>query len=166
MKRFAAILLFLFTHSFIANAQINENIDANIIITANVIQSIELITVNSISFGNAQPGQSTIYINPLSDINAGYMIAVGTPDVEFRLDYEPVKTLSRIDGPGSLSFQYEISANDIEDQSSSEVMDLENRSVRFNTEGRYYFWVGGRVNLTNAQPGNYEGDFTIEIDYI
>ena len=70
MKRFAAILLFLFTHSFIANAQINENIDANIIITANVIQSIELITVNSISFGNAQPGQSTIYINPLSDINA------------------------------------------------------------------------------------------------
>ena len=94
------------------------------------------------------------------------MLAVGTPDVEFRLDYEPVKTLSRIDGPGSLSFQYEISANDIEDQSSSEVMDLENRSVRFNTEGRYYFWVGGRVNLTNAQPGNYEGDFTIEIDYI
>lgn len=61
---------------------------------------------------------------------------------------------------------YEISGNSIENQSTSELLDTENRSIQFSLEGRYYFWIGGRINITNAVPGNYEGDFTIEIDYI
>lgn len=118
------------------------------------------------TFGNSQPGQEVIYVNPVNDLNAGFMIANGTPDAEFRLEYELDRQLNRIEGEGFLNFRYELSGNSIEDQTSSQLIDYENRNLRFNNQGTYYIWVGGEVNLTNAQPGNYEGDFTIEIDYI
>ncbi|HBX64927.1 MAG TPA: hypothetical protein DEG32_01730, partial [Balneolaceae bacterium] len=85
---------------------------------------------------------------------------------EFRLNYLPELELTQIQGQGTLNFTYEISGNSEENQSTSELLELDNRNIRFNNEGRYYIWVGGRVNIENAPPGNYEGDFTIEIDYI
>lgn len=94
------------------------------------------------------------------------MIAVGNPGSEFRLDFLRERQVSRIDGPGFLSFEYEIAGNIEEEQQSAELLEDDNRTLKFNSEGRYYIWVGGRVNLVNAQPGKYEGDFTIEIDYI
>jgi hypothetical protein len=94
------------------------------------------------------------------------MIAIGTPEAEFRLNYLPERILNQINGNGSLIFNYEISGNLEEDQATSELLDLDNRNLRFNSEGRFYIWVGGSIDLSNAAPGNYEGDFTIEIDYI
>jgi hypothetical protein len=160
------ILFLLFTYGTVLAQNQESNISAQVNVNAEVIQSIELITVQSMQFGNTQPGQRLIYVNPINDLNAGYMIAVGTPDAEFRLNYLPERELTQIDGEGSLTFEYEISGNDVEDQATSELLELDNRNIRFNSEGRYYIWVGGRVNLNNAAPGNYEGDFTIEIDYI
>ncbi|MFD2532494.1 hypothetical protein [Gracilimonas halophila] len=160
------ILFLLFTYGTVLAQNQESNISAQVNVNAEVIQSIELIKVQSMQFGNTQPGQRLIYVNPINDLNAGYMIAVGTPDAEFRLNYLPERELTQIDGEGSLTFEYEISGNDVEDQATSELLELENRNIRFNSEGRYYIWVGGRVNLENAAPGNYEGDFTIEIDYI
>ena len=157
---------FLLLFPSLVYSQESNQLSAEVSIQANVIQTIELITVNSMTFGNTQPGQEIIYVNPVNDLNAGFMIANGTPDAEFRLDYELDRQLVRIEGEGSLNFRYELSGNSIEDQTSSEIIDYENRNLRFNNQGTYYIWVGGEVNLTNAQPGNYEGDFTIEIDYI
>lgn len=165
MKYFL-LAIFLFVSSPFIAAQDNNGISAQVNVSADVIQSIELITVNSMRFGNAQPGQREIYVNPINSLNAGFMIAVGTPDAEFRLNYLPERELTQIDGNATLTFTYEISGNSEENQSTSELLELDNRNIRFNTEGRYYIWVGGRVNLENAAPGNYEGDFTIEIDYI
>ena len=164
-RSFLFISIFVFTANSYAQQNYTE-VNAQIDITASVIQSIELITVNSMNFGNAQPGQVELFINPANDVNAGYMIAIGTPGAEFRLDYVEQIRLTQVDGPGFLTFTYELSANDLEEQSTSEIIEFENRNFRFNNEGRYYIWLGGRVNLENALPGNYEGDFTIEIDYI
>lgn len=168
MKNFLLSALFIFVGTQVAFSQTSNEagITANINVSAEVIQSIELITVNTISFGSAQPGQVEIYVNPLADLNSGYMIAVGTPNTDFRLNYLSERELTQIDGDGRLTFTYEISANMEEDQASSEVLEDDNRTLRFNASGRYYIWVGGRVNIENAQPGNYQGDFSIEIDYI
>jgi hypothetical protein len=167
MKYFSiAILLVVSSLQALAQNEGSDRITANINVSAQVIQSIELITVNTMQFGNAQPGQREIYVNPVNSLNAGYMIAVGTPDAEFRLNYLPNLELTQIEGQGSLNFKYEISGNSEENQPTSELLELDNRNIRFNSEGRYYIWVGGKVNIANAPPGNYEGDFTIEIDYI
>ncbi|HBX64928.1 MAG TPA: hypothetical protein DEG32_01735, partial [Balneolaceae bacterium] len=80
--KYSLIAIFIIVSSFSAFAQIDDSnsITANINVSAEVIQSIELITVNTMQFGNAQPGQREIYVNPVNSLNAGYMIAVGTPD--------------------------------------------------------------------------------------
>jgi hypothetical protein len=168
MNKAFHILLFtaLLSYSALAQDSNGNGITASINVSANVVQSIELITVNTMQFGNAQPGQREIYVNPINSGNAGYMIAIGTPEAEFRLNYLPERELNQIDGEGSLIFTYEISGSSEDEQTTSELLELDNRNIRFNNEGRFYIWVGGRVNLENASPGNYEGDFTIEIDYI
>lgn len=168
IKRTFFIVLFLALGSLYALGQTSDNAEINV--SATVIgstqNSIELITVNTIQFGNAQPINGQININPINSLNAGFMIAEGNPEAEFRLNYLPDRILNQTNGNGSLTFTYLISGNDEEDQATSELLDLENRNLRFNAEGRYYIWVGGQIDLSNAAPGNYEGDFTIEIDYI
>ncbi|MEX0723635.1 MAG: hypothetical protein WD357_09485 [Gracilimonas sp.] len=158
------ILLIAFSSSLIT-AQ-NADITATVNVSAEVQQSIDIVTVSTMQFGNMQPGQREIYVNPINSANAGYMIAFGTPEAEFRLNYLPERELNQIDGDGTLTFTYEISGNSEEEQTTSELLELDNRNIRFNSEGLFYIWVGGRINLENASPGNYEGDFTIEIDYI
>ena len=139
--------------------------ETKISINTTIVSSIELITVKSITVGSLQPGQQEVYINSISDVNAGYMIAVGAPGADFRLNFEKTRTLTQVNGDGSLIFEYELSGNNIEDQNSAEpVKDVQ--TLKFNSEGQYHIWVGGTINLRNARPGNYDGDFTIEIEYI
>jgi len=167
MKNFSLILFFL-SITVATNAQDSQkkSFSAMINVNAEIIQSVELITENTISFGNVQPGQQEIYVNPVTDMNAGYMIAVGGPNTNFRLNYLPERELTQADGDGTLTFTYEISGNSTDDQSTSDILELDNGNLEFNNEGLYYIWVGGRINLQNAAPGNYQGDFTIEIDNI
>lgn len=165
LMRFLIFIIILF-FPFLASAQENETVSAQLNITAEVSQSIELITVNQLTLENSQPGQIIITINPINDLNSGHMVAIGAPEAEFRLYYELEKRLDRIDGPGYLTFRYELSGNTIDDQSSSDIIQYENRNLRFSNEGTFYIWLGGELNLENALPGNYKGDFTIEIDYI
>lgn len=166
MKQLAIILFLSSILSFKVNAQVNNQVTASVNITATVEQSIQLITVNAMTFGDIEPGQLEIYVNPVIDVSSGYMIAIGTPLAEFRLDYLDIRNLTNVENEGFLTFQYVLSGNNTEDQASSELIDNDNRTIRFNDEGTYHIWVGGRVNLENATPGSYEGDFTIEIDYI
>ena len=160
------ILIIIFFFPFSAIAQDDTSVSAQLNINAEVTQSIELITVNPLSLENTQPGQVIITVNPINDLNSGHMVALGTPEAEFRLDYDLEKRLDRIEGPGYLTFRYELSGNTIDDQSTSDIIQYQNRNLRFNNEGTFYIWLGGVLNLENAEPGNYEGDFTIEIDYI
>ncbi len=166
MRAFFIFLFSLLFYSTTAVAQQQNGISAEITVSANVIQTIELITVNTIELGNMQPGQKVVSINPVSDLNAGYMIAIGTPDAEFRLSYLSEKELVQTDGSGTIIFRYNISGSTEDVQSTSELLQSDNRNISFNSNGRYYIWVGGTINLENAAPGMYEGDFTIEIDYI
>ena len=168
MKRTLLIALFLVTgiNTLLAQDVVNNSTSVNVSATVIGTNSIELVTVNTIQFGNTQPEDGLVYINPITSLNAGFMIANGNPEAEFRLNYLPQRILTQVNGNGSLVFNYEISGNSVDDQSTSELLDLENRNLRFNEEGQFYLWVGGQIDLSNAAPGNYEGDFTIEIDYI
>lgn len=163
------IVLFLFIGLFpllLFAQQSGSNITTDIQVSATVIQSIELITVNAIRPGKLQPGQKEIDISPLYDASAGYMIALGTPGADFRLSFERERELYRTDGDGLIHFIYQVSGNDEENQAGSSLFLTENQNLKFNDDGRYYLWIGGNINLENAMPGNYHGDFTLEIDYI
>lgn len=166
MKRLFTQVIFLLLFISTAAAQENSTFNASISVNTEVQQSIQLITVSTVNIGSTQPEQREIYINPVTNLNAGFMIAVGTPRAEFRLNYLEQQELTQVDGEGTLLFTYQISGAPLDNQDTSELLTNDNRNIQFNNDGRFYFWVGGRIDIRNANPGNYEGDFTIEIDYI
>lgn len=55
------------------------------------------------TFGNVQPGQQELYVNPINSINAGFMIATGNPEAAFRLTYLPEIVLTQVDGTSTLT---------------------------------------------------------------
>lgn len=163
------ILFFLIAsaHSIFAQGQERESFSASVSVSATVLQtSIELITVNSMTFDRLQPGQRQVSINPVTNANAGHMIAIGVADTPFRLSFLPERELTNTQGGRSLTFFYQVAGGTADEQAASELLEADNREIRFNEEGNFYLWIGGSVNLQNADPGSYEGDFSIEIDYI
>ena len=147
-------------------AQQSGSDQIQISVRATVVKTMEMITVRDMQFGQVQPGQQEIYIDPLSDSETGKMIATGNPDAQIRVSYVPQRQLSRANGSGALTFFYEVAGNDEDDQGSAELLQPDNRNLTMNAEGRYYLWIGGRVDVSNALPGNYNGEFTIEVEYI
>lgn len=135
-------------------------------VSARVVNTVEMITLRDMQFGPVQPGQQKISIDPLQDSETGKMIAIGKPGSRIRVSFVRERVLTSSDGSSSLIFMYEIAGNDRDDQSSAELLQTENRNFDLNSDGEYYFWIGGQVNIQNAKPGRYNGDFTIEVEYI
>lgn len=107
-----------------------------------------------------------IQIDALSSSNAGKMIAIGSPNSEIRISFLEQRELTQANGTSTLQFNYEVAGSDQDDQSTAEVLDRENRDFEFNEEGRFYIWIGGNVDISTAEPGSYQGEFTLDIEYI
>jgi hypothetical protein len=170
-KTITALLLILAVIGFTtlnATAQDQDEASSRISISASaqVVESIEMVTVRDMDFSPVQPSQQLISINPLSDTNTGKMIALGNADSQIRVSFVRERTLRHASGNSTLTFTYEIAGNDEDDQSSAEILQTDNRDLTLNSNGEYFFWIGGQINVENAKPGNYNGDFTIEVEYI
>lgn len=169
MQKAATILLLIIAGTALtamAQDQDGESSRISISASAQVVESIEMVTVRDMNFSPVQPSQQTISIAPLSDSNTGKMIALGNADSQIRVSFVRERTLRHASGAGTLAFTYEIAGNDEDDQSSAEILQTDNRDLTLNSNGEFYFWIGGQINVENAKPGNYNGDFTIEVEYI
>lgn len=164
----AAVALLLPASSY---AQEEGKVASSVSITASarVIGDIELITISDMGLLEAimlQEGNE-ILINPVFDPEAGIMKARGTPNAPIRVSYLSEREVTRMEGPGNLMFYYLVSGYAGDNQRASELLDpVIERELRFNKDGEFFFWIGGRVSLDNALPGTYQGAFTIEIEYI
>lgn len=168
MKRLFTLSLFLVLsmgriHSVIAQDALNK---VSISVSAKVISTIEMITIQSMNLSKAQAINNRIQINPQTSSNAGKMIAIGTPKSDIRISFLQQRELTRSNGSESLQFNYKVAGNTRDDQSTAEMLDHENRDFEFNDQGRFYLWIGGDVDISTATPGNYQGEFTLEIEYI
>lgn len=157
------IVLLLFSYPIQTEAQ--QNAEINISVNAEVIRSLEMNTIRDINFSPVQPSQQQINIDPQTDSNTGKMVAIGDPNAPIRVSFVPERILTNDNG-STLVFTYSIAGNDRDDQSSAEILQADNRNLSLNNDGIYYFWIGGNVAVENADPGNYNGDFTIEVEYI
>ncbi len=140
--------------------------DLNINVSARVISSIEMITINSMKLSEVEVENNRISIDPQNSSNAGKMIAIGNPNSEIRISYLEQRELTNPQGSETLIFNYEVAGNTEDDQSSAEILYRENRDFEFNENGRFYLWIGGSVDISTASPGNYQGEFTVDIEYI
>lgn len=161
-------LLLLHIQSSTLFAQNNEgnSSEVSINVSAQVISSIEMITIQSMNLKEAESQNDRISINPQNSPFAGKMIAIGTPNTDIRISYLEQRELTQRQGSETLLFNYQIAGNAEDDQSTAELLNRENRDFKFNENGRFYLWIGGSVDISTASPGNYQGEFTVDIEYI
>lgn len=165
-NQLAAFISFLTIFVLVAIPASAQNSDVSIDVSAEVISTIEMITLQSMNLTDAEEQNGIISINPRQSANTGKMVAIGTPNSDIRISYLPQRELTRQRGTETLLFEYEVSANTQDEQSTSEILDQENRDFEFNDQGRLYLWIGGNVDISTATPGNYQGEFTLDIEYI
>ena len=145
-------------------AQDDRQVSINV--TAVVNGAVETITIQTIDFDNIERENSIVTVNPITSPRAGKMIARGTPNAEFQIDYLQERVLDNANGPGTIIFTYTVAGNIVDVQETAEILSQEVRDLSFNNDGEYFIWVGGFADLANAEPGTYIGEFTIEIEYI
>lgn len=166
------ISLLIFVLSSMAMPAQNNNgggSSVNITASATVIGGdIDIQTIADMGIIDAQRVQegNVLYINPVFDPQAGIMRASGNPGAQIRVSYIPEMVIARREGEGSITFIYQISGFEGDNQRESELLDQIERELRFNENGEFYFYIGGTVDLSNALPGNYDGEFTMEIEYM
>lgn len=165
MKQLAVFLLTVGFLSHLTSRGYAQT-DISIDVSAQVVGSVELLTVQSIQLSQAEAQNQIIRIDPRFSANAGKMIAIGSPNSNIRVRFIKNQQLTRQKGLNTLLFQYEVAVNTINDQATAELLKEVNRDFSFNSDGRLYIWIGGRVDVSAAAPGNYEGEFSIQITYI
>lgn len=147
-------------------AQNNESKTVTISVSATVNATIELFTIQTFDFRSQDIELSILSIDPIVNPSAGKMLARGTPNSEIRINYLQTRELVHTQTNQVLFFEYIVAGNNVDEQENSELLSQEARDFSFNEDGEFYIWVGGRVDLSTAQPGSYEGEFNLEIEYI
>jgi hypothetical protein len=163
----ALVSIVLITNPSVAqngSGNVKPNIAINV--SAKIIPSIEMITIQSMRLSQAEAVNNVIRINPQTHAYAGKMIAIGTPNTDIRVSFLQQRELTQRQGSSTLLFNYQVAGNNVDDQSTAEMLGQDNRDFEFNSEGRFYLWIGGSVDISTATPGNYQGEFTLEIEYI
>lgn len=155
-----------FTNATAQETTINNSVTLRVTATIQENNRIELQTLREINIGQVQPGMETIDINPVTDPEAGLLRALGEPDTSIQINFVEERLLTTPDSDQALRFIYVVSGNSIEEQQLSELLTADTRDLRMNEDGEFYFWIGGFVDLSGASQGNYEGEFTIEIEYL
>lgn len=169
-RLFLVLLMILLMHPALLLAQ-NQQGSPSVTITASaqvIGGDIDLETISDMGIIDAQrtQGGDELYINPVFDPQAGIMRARGTPGAQIRVSFLEEMQITRREGGGSIFFVYEISGYPGDNQRESELLTLIEHELHFNVDGEFYFYIGGRVDLSEAVPGNYDGEFTLEIEYI
>jgi hypothetical protein len=150
-----------------AEAQVRAtSISVNVSATVVSDSPVELTTLNNMVVTGEMDENNEIYISPITNTNAGLMRAKGRPNSQARMTYIIYEVLNEADGDGIISLRYEMSGNIERVQRASQLIDSGEAILEFGPDGLYYLWVGGRVDISQAAPGRYGGQFTLEIEYI
>ncbi len=166
----SALLVLLLTYVGSAGGQNNNTpFSSSSSVSANVEVihlELELLTIRGVRLDKVQPSEGEVYVNPITNSNAGLMKAEGSPEAAIRITFQRQMNLVHESGTSSLTFFYEIAGNNRENQSSAELITNSSRGFELNEDGEFFIWIGGRVDITTAISGNYEGEFTVEVEYI
>ncbi len=127
---------------------------------------IELVTIKYLDIDAGMAVNGIINVSAKRDGQAGVMMVKGRPDASFRISFAPVVEIQNSTGKGSLTLKYEMYGYTSDNQGASEPIDAAARTLKINSDGKYYFWLGGLIDISKARPGKYEGEFTLEIEYI
>lgn len=149
----------------------SEGKTSTITVTGKVVASLEgqAILIESVSvpvFEQENIDDTEITVDPISSSGAGFLIAKGESNRVFQAVFPSVITLTNLESNSPLNVRITISHNSTVEQSSSSYVREEVSSFTLNENGEYYFWFGGAITISEVEEGGYDGDFTLEVEYI
>lgn len=147
-------------------AQINSSVSIKAQATVVEKSEIELVTMKDMDIDASSAVNGKVYISAQKDTKSALMVVKGKANASFRVTFTPIVEIPNSAGKGSLLIQYEMIGCATDNQGAGEPIDAAERTLTISTDGRYYFWLGGRIDISKARPGKYNGDFTIEVEYI
>lgn len=167
MKQFLAIILFLSVPAA-AGAQVKVRGDLSVSVSATLLNDapLELTTINNLVISGDYGQSKKVYISPVTSAEAGLMKASGRPGSQARITFIMDEIIQNHEGNSAITVRYEMSGNKERIQRSSRLFDTGETTITFGSDGVYYLWLGCSLNTGNAGPGNYQGQFTLEIEYI
>lgn len=127
---------------------------------------IELINMADIQIDVSSAVNDIISIPAMTDGRAGMKMVKGRPKANARLSFNRELVLTNQYGSGKIFFYFEIIGNPENNQSAGKPLTISDQNIQINSKGYYYLWIGGRIDISKAHPGNYSGEFTFEIEYI
>lgn len=163
MKMNQFIIVLLAVGSAVLGQQKNSPQDINI--SATVVEQIEVITLSDIDAGIVLPGQEEKLISPITDDGAGVLRLEGQGNSSIQVSYSKQVTMTNLSTNQPLLMNYLLSGGPENNQSASALFTSNPATVVLNTEGVYFIWIGVRFSLENLVPGQYDGDFIVEVDY-
>lgn len=168
IKLFKYIVAFSVLAGFTAHAQSSSATRAVAMINASatVVGNLDLVVVRDLVFEISSLSPSNLVVDPQKNPDAGEIQIVGSPNSLVRLTFETQSILRHESGQSILYFTNNLSGNSSETQGQSVLITHDNQ-VRLNDQGIYYLWVGGRLTgVEDIMPGQYNMDFTMQLDYI
>ena len=161
-------LYIVFCFYFLFQQEMQAQTSGSIHASATVVEAtdIQLITMKDMMIDQSAAQNGILTISPVTDEKAGKILVKGKVNSSIRLSYLNEMLLVNSSGDGTLVCKYSVSGYKSDNQRASQLLDVVERVVLLNENGEFYLWLGGTVDLSRAKPGNYDGEFTIQIEYI
>jgi len=156
------LILFVLLNSIIL-AQNSSDVKVNI--QATVVDYIEMITLADIDVGTVIPSDEFLRLDPLSDQGAGIIALQGRQNASVQVSFSAQVEMVNVITDHALTVNYAVAGNGDNDQAAASLLISNPATVQLNSSGEYYLWIGCEFSLIGLVPGQYDGDFSIEVDY-
>jgi hypothetical protein len=134
-------------------------------ITARLVDNLSVTTMRDVNLNAANAVENFITITPVTSSLAGLMRIEGSPGRVVRLTYLTTETMVEEGGSGGVvRAEYRISGFESDNQGASALLDIGEATIRLSRQGKYFLWLGARLDISRATPGNYVSEFIIEMD--
>jgi hypothetical protein len=161
------VLNLLLIYWNVPEAKAQTNNSGRSVATANVIESLQLITIRDINLISPTYDSNQLFISPKESPFAGQFQISGSNRTTVRITYLKNEMIEELSGNGGvLELAYVLSGNTEDNQYQSILFGPSGEfDIQIGESGTYFLWVGAIVNTSNASAGEYLSEFTIELEY-
>jgi len=156
----------LFTESMTQTLNDSRKVALSVNAAATIMNNLEMLTIRNIDLISVVKSKN-IMINSMKSPFAGLFKITGNPNARIRITFLQRETLvESIKGIGIIEAEYHLSTafNDLQNQST--LIDIGEANLKLSDKGLLFVFVGTNLDLSAALPGEYQSEFTIELEYI
>jgi hypothetical protein len=165
LTRIKTVLVVLF--NLILGSLKAQNPVNSIVVSAEVVENLQLITVRDLDLMGPSVQGSLIIVNPITSTYAGLFKIKGSPNRTIRVNYTPRESIiEQNDGIGLVQALYSMSVAEEDIQSAGFLLTQGTADVTIGPMGEVFIWLGAEFDISQATQGHYLSQFVLEFEYI